>query len=288
MRHRAEALAWRLPPLLVAAERVAATVAPGVHGRRRTGQGESFRQFRAYQPGDPTQRIDWRRSAQSPHVYIRETEWEAAQSVWLWRDASASMEWASLPALPPKRQVAELLLLALASLLLRGGERAGLLGPSLPPAGGKAALERIASMLEPQILGHGGGAGLPPAETLPRHGRIVLFGDFLAPLDELRQAVLLFAAQGLQGHLLQILDPAEETLPYHGRIRFEGVEDEASVLFGRAESIRGDYAAALARHRAGIEVIAGAAGWSFATHRTDKPPYTALLALYEALSIDAH
>src|SRR5512134_2605698 len=92
---RAEALAASLPPLLVAAERVAATVSQGVHGRRRVGQGETFWQFRRYQPGDSAQRIDWRQSAKSDRAYLRETEWEAAQSVWLWRDPSASMRWQS-------------------------------------------------------------------------------------------------------------------------------------------------------------------------------------------------
>ncbi len=62
---RAEALAARLPPLLVAAERVAATVAQGVHGRRRSGRGDSFWQFRHFVSGDALARIDWRRSARS-------------------------------------------------------------------------------------------------------------------------------------------------------------------------------------------------------------------------------
>ena len=95
LHHRAELLAANLPPLMVAAERVAATVAQGVHGRRRIGQGETFWQFRHYERGDPIQHIDWRRSARSDSVYLRETEWEAAQSVWLWSDASPSMQYQS-------------------------------------------------------------------------------------------------------------------------------------------------------------------------------------------------
>ena len=91
LRHRAEQLAATLPPLLVAAERVAATVAQGVHGRRRVGQGETFWQYRHYDLGDQPQSIDWRQSAKSDTVFVREMEWEAAQSVWIWRDASASM-----------------------------------------------------------------------------------------------------------------------------------------------------------------------------------------------------
>lgn len=293
-RHRAEALASTLPPLLVAAERVASTVALGVHGRRRTGQGERFWQFRAYQPGDSAQRIDWRESAKSQRIYVREREWEAAQSIWLWRDGSASMDYASIPSLPTKRAMAELLLVALASLLLRGGERAGLLGASLPPAGGRPALDRIVRSLDQERTdararndGPGSNAGLPGPAILPRFGQIVLFGDFLAPLDAVRETVRRFAAQGLKGHILQILDPAEETLPFQGRIRFEGMEEKTHVVFGRVESVRGDYAAALARHRAGIAAIARAAGWSFATERTDQRPHAALLALFEALIADA-
>src|ERR1044071_6317373 len=133
LQHRAEQIAGRLPPLLVAAERVAATVAQGVHGRRRVGQGETFWQFRQYEPGDSAQRIDWRESAKSQRLYVRETEWEAAQSVWLWRDASPSMDYASSGALPTKRSRADLLLVALAALLVRGGERASMLGTGMPP-----------------------------------------------------------------------------------------------------------------------------------------------------------
>src|SRR5258708_23901898 len=148
VQHRGEELAASLPPLLVAAERVATTVAQGVHGRRRVGQGESFWQFRQYEPGDAAQRIDWRESAKSQRLYVRETEWEAAQSVWLWRDASPSMDYASTSLLTTKHARADLLLVALAALLIRGGERASMLGTGLPPLSGRVALGRIAALVD--------------------------------------------------------------------------------------------------------------------------------------------
>jgi uncharacterized protein (DUF58 family) len=278
LQHRAEQAASALPPLLVAAQRVAATVAQGVHGRRRVGQGETFWQFRQYQPGDSAQRIDWRESAKSQRVYVRETEWEAAQSVWLWRDASASMDYASSRSLPTKRERADLLVLALAALLLRGGERATLLGTGIAPSHGRAVLNRMALQLGDA------GTGLPSVEPLPRHGQLVLVGDFLAALPEIEAVVAAYAAMGLKGYLLQVLDPAEETLPFEGRVRFEGLEREGALLISRVETLRGEYAERLARHRAGLGAITRAAGWGFATHRTDRPPHTALLALYQALA----
>src|SRR5271169_3127123 len=144
LKHRAEELAAQLPPLLVEAERVAVTVSQGVHGRRRVGQGETFWQFRQYEPGEPAQRIDWRESARSDRFYVRETEWEAAESVWLWHDSSASMDYASTPRLPTKRHRANLIALALAVLLIRGGERVTVLGSGQAPATGQAVLNRLA------------------------------------------------------------------------------------------------------------------------------------------------
>ncbi len=282
LHHRAEALAAGLPPLLVAAERVAATVSQGVHGRRRVGQGETFWQFRRYQAGDPSESIDWRQSAKSQPLYVRETEWEAAESVWLWRDPSASMGYRSRKTLPPKRERADLLLLALASLLARGGEHFALLGSGRPAATGRAVMLRLAAALEDEDAPQG--AGLPGFEILPRYARLVLFGDFLAPLDAVKEAVAAFAGLGVRGHLLQVLDPAEETLPFSGRVRFDGMEDEGSVLIGRVDTVRADYRAAMAAHHRGLEALAVSHGWSFATHRTDRPPETALLGLYTALS----
>ena len=279
LQHRAEQAAAALPPLLVAANRVAATVAQGVHGRRRVGQGETFWQFRQYQPGDAAQRIDWRESAKSQRLYVRETEWEAAQSVWLWRDASPSMDYASTRNLPTKRERADLLTLALAALLLRGGERVTLLGTGIAPSHGRAVLARMAQQLAREATG-----GLPTIEPLPRYGQMVLTGDLLAPLAETERLVASYTAMGLKGYLLQVLDPAEETLPFDGRVRFEGLEREDPLLISRVETIRGQYTERLARHRAGLSAIARAAAWRFATHRTDKPPHTALLALYTALA----
>jgi uncharacterized protein (DUF58 family) len=291
LRERAEQAAAALPPLLVAAERVAVTVAQGVHGRRRVGQGEAFWQFRQYQPGDPAGRIDWRESGKSQRLYIRETEWEAAQSVWLWRDASPSMDYSSARyvaggAWPAKRDRADLILVALASLLVRGGERLTLLGSGLAPMTGRVALSRLVQLLGRESAAPPEDPGLPPFEPLPRAGQLVLVGDFLAPLDRVNAAVARFAGAGLKGHLLQIADPAEEDLPFAGRVRFEGLEEHHEVVISRVETVRADYDVRFRRHRDALAEIARAVGWTLGYHRTDHPPHLALLALHAALSAD--
>ncbi len=287
LRRRAEQLAATLPPLLVAAERVAATVVQGVHGRRQVGQGETFWQFRHYAPGDTPQLIDWRQSAKSDHVFIRELEWEAAQSVWIWRDRSPSMAWRSVPNLPEKQDRADLLTLALSVLLVRGGEHVSLLGSGIRPSTGRGALSRLALAIANHQDKTGTGAparDMPPIVPLPRNAQVVLLGDLLAPLEEIHRVVRGYAERGIKGHLLQILDPAEEKLPYAGRVRFEGLEGEEPWLLSRVETVRDTYLGRLRAQHEGLDAIARAVGWTFACHHTDRPPQTALLALYTALS----
>ena len=271
----------------MAAERVASTVAQGVHGRRRVGQGDSFWQFRRFVAGDPVSRIDWRQSAKSGRPvpdgwFIRETEWEAAQTVCLWRDASASMRWHSRIVPIEKRERADLLLLALASLLLRGGERVRLMREGVRPVSGRGGLDRLAQDLAAATADD---AGMPPQLPLPRHASVVLFGDFLSPLADIQAMVGRLAAVPVTGYLLQILDPAETLLPYIGRIRFRGLEREGDTLIPRVETVRDEYARRLKAQQDGLSAICTAAGFGFGIHRTDHPPEAALLTLYAALGV---
>lgn len=300
MRARAEHLGESLPGLLIAAERVAATVAQGLHGRRRTGTGETFWQYRPFEAHDPASAVDWRRSARSDSLFVRETEWEAAQSVWLWADPSPSMNYRSRPGLPPKTDRARLLLLATAALLLRAGERVALLGAADRPAIGRSALARLVDRLlagptlgvpaEPAAAAGdetAADAGVPPAERLPRHAQALLFGDFLTPPELVERRLSEFAELGVGGALVQVMDPAEESLPFSGRTRFLGLESEGEMTVGRAESLRPAYAERLAAHRDALRGMARAAGWTFFLHHTDRPAEEALLTLYMALAQDA-
>ncbi|HIO03345.1 MAG: hypothetical protein CFH35_01646 [Alphaproteobacteria bacterium MarineAlpha9_Bin5] len=282
LQRRAESIAVPFPPLLIAAQRVAASVFQGVHGRRRSGPGETFWQFRRYQPTDPVSLIDWRQSAKSQRVYVREQEWEASQSVWLWCDRSPSMEYHSKEVPESKAIRAKLLLLALASLLLRAGEQVGLVQYGGKPLRGNGALPRLAEAITgqdaiPQI-------STPPRMKLPRHAHVVLISDFLEPPGDLEDIIKWFAGQGLAGHLAQVLDPAEETLPFTGRARFTGLEGEGETVIGRVEAVRADYSKRLTLHRENLSAITSRTGWNFLSHRTDRPPEMALLSLYLTLS----
>ena len=274
----AHGLADRLPDLIVEARRIAATVTHGIHGRRRAGPGEAFWQFRQLQSTDDAQMIDWRRSASSDHLYVREREWEAAHTMWLWPDLSASMAFQSHLSQTSKRSRAIVLMLAAAELLVRGGERVGILGVSQPTASRKATVKLAETLLqrsaEPALTG-----SLPPKARIARFSGALLISDFLDPLDEIAARLEGIAGSGVRGHMVQVLDPAEETLPYDGRTEFIAPEGSATWIADRAESIRDVYRARLDAHRAGLAQIAQRLGWTFLVHHTDRSAAEPLLTL---------
>jgi uncharacterized protein (DUF58 family) len=275
--HGALELARRLPGLMITAKDVAASVLHGVHGRRRAGTGETFWQFRPFVTGESIAGVDWRRSARDDRLYIREREWEAAQTVWIWMDRSPSMAFVSATALAAKVDRALVLGLAAADLLVRGGERVGIPGLTRPLAS-RNIVERLAEALinETRLSP---AAELPPQEPLAPRSQVLLISDFLNPPETIDTAVSAIAARGARGHLIMIADPVEETFPFAGHTEFIDVDSDARFRAGRAEDFRADYTLRLAAHREAIRRTASRQGWSFALHRTDKPASQALLHL---------
>lgn len=270
----AHGLAARMPALLIEAQRVAQTVTHGTHGRRRPGPGDTFWQFRHFDINDSVAGIDWRRSASSDHLFVREREWEAAHTVWLWTDLSPSMRFRSSLSKVTKESRAVVLTLAFAELLSRSGERVGLLGNR--PFVGRNASRKVAEVL----LSETADTSLPPPARLSPFSECLLFSDFLEPVAESAARFQAIASQGVRGHLIQILDPAEETLPYEGRTEFTASEGGDRIIAGRAETLRDSYQERMKRHRIDLAEAARRLGWSFVVHHTDRPAEEVVLAVH--------
>jgi uncharacterized protein (DUF58 family) len=275
----ARSLAAALPDLMVAARDVANTVASGWHGRRRAGTGEDFWQFRPFQFGEPARSIDWRRSARDDHLYFREQEMENAHTVWLWTDLSASMDFRPRLASTTKRDRSLVLMIALAELLARSGERIGLLGRGRPIASRNAAERLAMSLAAVEDL-----SARPSVGAVRRFHEVVIFGDFLDPADATAADLDHLAGAGARAHLVQVMDPVEETFPFAGRTEFRDPETGERITAGRAEAWRTGYLEALAEQRARLRAATRLPGWSFLVHHTDRSPTEVLLALHARLA----
>jgi uncharacterized protein (DUF58 family) len=275
----ARSLAESMPRLILEARRISATVIHGLHGRRRAGPGENFWQYRRFLSGEPARRVDWRRSARDDNLYVREQEWEAAHTVWLWPDRSPSMLFTSRLAQESKLDRCLVVGFALAEILVHAGERVGI--PSLMrPTGSRNVLDKMANAIVHDPTAR---PSLPRSFAPSALAEIVVISDFWSPMAELRATLAQLASAGAHGHTIQIVDPAEETFPYSGRVEFIEPEGAGSIMAGRAETWKGEYEMRLARHRAGIRAETDKLGWSFSIHRTDRPATELLLALHARL-----
>ena len=279
LRARSEAEAAALPPLMARAEHLAGTVLLGEHGRRRSGMGDDFWQYRPVMAGDALRDIDWRRSGKSDAQFVRQREWQIAQSVMIWADDAASMRFASDQKLPEKSDRARLLALAVAILLNRAGERVGLTGHTLPPRRGAAQIARLA-----EALTQDGDEeyGTPDLRGLLPHGRALFLSDFMGEIDGVSAALTKAADRGVQGVLLHILDPAEEAFPYRGRTIFESVGGTLSHETLKASDLRSRYLDRLAARKDELQTLCLATGWQYGLHHTSDSAQSALLWLYRA------
>jgi uncharacterized protein (DUF58 family) len=275
-------LAATMPRLILEARRVAATIIHGMHGRRRAGPGESFWQYRRFVSGEPANRVDWRRSGRDDHLYVREQEWEAAHTIWIWPDRSPSMAFRSPLAKESKLDRALVMCFALAEILVEGGERVGVPGLTRP-TGARNVVDKISQAMIHDPVAR---PSLPVNFAPSALSEMIVLADLWSPIADIRQVIGQLSANGTQGHIVQIVDPAEETFPYSGRIEFVESEGAGSITAGRAETWRGDYAARVERHRAEIRAETDRLGWSFIIHRTDRPATELLLKLHERLGSD--
>lgn len=279
LRAEAESLGASLPPLLAEAELLASTIMLGEHGRRRAGQGDEFWQYRPTHSGDSARMIDWRRSARSDATYVREREWQAAQSVTIWVDPARSMAFSGAKGRVTKGDRARLLAMAIAVLLLRGGERVGLAGRDVPARPGRGQLLRLLNGL----ADGGEDYGVPEAEGIASHGRALFLSDFMGDLTGVEAALAKASDRGARGVLCHILDPAEEEFPFDGRTIFESMGGTLSHETLRAGDLRSRYLARLAERKARLSALARAVGWHYTCHHTGETAQPALLWLYRAL-----
>jgi uncharacterized protein (DUF58 family) len=273
---QARSLAESMPRLILEARRIAATVIHGLHGRRRAGPGENFWQYRHFFSGEPARRVDWRRSARDDQLYVREREWEAAHTVWIWPDRSPSMTFRSPLAQESKLDRTVVIAFALAEVLVQAGERVGMPG-LMRPTGSRNVLDKMANAIVHDVTER---TSLPPSFAPSGLAEIVLVSDLWSPMAEIRGTLAQLSVTGAHGHIIQVVDPAEETFPYSGRVEFVEPEGGGEITVGRAEAWKTDYETRIARHRAEIRAETDRLGWSFAIHRTDRAATELMLALH--------
>lgn len=266
IRQHAEQAQSALPDLLLQAQKAAQHVLSGAHSQRRAGTGEKFWQFREYDPGDRPQDIDWRQSAKTDRVFIRQKEWQTTQTAMIWAQNNENMDFKSKTALYSKSEAAKILGLALGIVLSQSGELITSLETGKQAGRSEHALENLGNALINIETGD-----LPDTKKIQpiKNSSVILIADFLAPIEEIETCFSALAGRIDNALIVQTLDPAELNMPYDGRIIFQQPGTGEDYLIENVEESREDYLEVISRQIRNVRHLCHSHRWNWVLHNTD-------------------
>ena len=268
MRLKAEELSNKIPSLYVKADRIANTIWEGMHNRNKDGLGDNFWQFRKYEYGDPAHLIDWKKTAKSNETFIQEKELQTLQNFVIWRDTSRSMNFRSSESIDTKLYRANLFTLTLTIILSKSGENIILNGLKSELLKGGNAVNFVSNQINEKVTDSFKSS--PNINEIKNNSDVILIGDFLNNINETEKTIKELSNRGINGIIIQILDPAERFFPYKGRINFNGLEGEKNILIGKAESVRNDYKKAIKIHIEKLEKLTTSYSWKYILDNSDQ------------------
>jgi hypothetical protein len=268
MRLKAEELSNKIPSLYVKADRIANTIWEGMHNRNKDGLGDNFWQFRKYEYGDPAHLIDWKKTAKSNETFIQEKELQTLQNFVIWRDTSRSMNFRSSESIDTKLYRANLFTLTLTIILSKSGENIVLNGLKTELLKGGNAVNFVSNQINEKVTDSFKSS--PNINEIKNNSDVILIGDFLNNINETEKTIKELSNRGINGIIIQILDPAEKFFPYKGRINFNGLEGEKNILIGKAESVRNDYKKAIKIHIEKLEKLTTSYSWKYILDNSDQ------------------
>lgn len=266
-RYKAEGAAAGLPGMIAAAEHAAKSVLAGDHTQRKPGTGEKFWQFREYDVSDRPQDIDWRQSAKGDRLFVREKEWQTTQTALIWCQHNAGMDYRSHNSLPPKQEAAVILSLAMGLLLSRAGEQIAALEGAALPGRSELAIQKLGEQL---LENHTDDLPGKRMRKIPNRSSLILIGDFLAPIEEIRRSFDFMAGPSENALVIQVLDPAELTLPFDGRVILERAGSHEKHPVDNVETIRAAYQERMRKHMDEIKEYCRKHRWHWLLHTTDR------------------
>lgn len=265
-----------------------------------------FADYRPYVAGDEIRALDWRAYARTDRDYVRRFRKETEMCGCLVLDTSRSMNFRDEPPAPPKAkrgksvtyaartgipptkaEYAAYLLAALAYLMVRQNDRAGLaLGSThlqtfLPPSATRTHLLQILATLEraqPDGTTHLGRLLTELSPLVLRKGVLVVASDLLADDADLMDALARFQFRGWRILLLHILTPTEINLAgQEGKTRITDAESFAT-LDADLDTIQESYTNVVQNWLHQWETVCKSRGIAYTRLTTDTPFAEALQA----------
>ena len=125
---------------------------------------------------------------------------------------------------------------------------------------------------------------IPDISEIKNNSHAVFIGDFLLPISKLEESFKMLSNKNIHANFVHILDPSEHTLPYKGRVNFNSLEDDTSILIGNVESVKKDFISNIESHYKKLKDLVLSYSWQYLSHTTSNLPEEAIRSIYFSLS----
>ncbi len=226
--------------LTIQVRRVVEGIQGGTHISPHFGASVEFAEHKKYTPGDDLRDIDWRALARTDRYFVKQHQREVVLRCLLVLDCSASMSYRGERARATKLNYARVLLGAMAHILVRQGDAAGLLTfadriidffpPKRRPDHLPAIMSRLAGVRTAVSSGTRFTEAISrAADGIGRRAMVVMASDLWGADRDAELALTRLAARGHDVAIFHVLDPDELDLPFEQPVMFHGLEGEPSV-----------------------------------------------------------
>ena len=274
----------RLSSLELRARGVVEGFLQGLHRSPFVGYSVEFSSHRRYGPGDDLRHVNWKLFARNRKLYVKEFDAETNLNLYLFVDASRSMQ-CKIDGVMTKYEYAATLSAALASLAMKQRDAVALglmddgitsyLDPSAKPGRWEECLQMLSQSPERQTTALG--KSLEQAASLARHrGIVVVFSDLIDDIDGIQKGLQQLRHRGHEVIVFHILDPCERHLVGSGRVKIVDMESPAELTTD-VESIRKSYLKKINDWCNQLDDICLHQGVDRLEVTTDKPPSEALV-----------
>ena len=267
-----EKISYNLPSLLSESSILSKNVLEGLHSTRFAGKGDSFWQFREYQQGDTVSNIDWRKSASTEKILIKEKEKEIRKDIYIYFDKSKSMYYKSDNKTQNKFFISVLLTLTLCRLFSRSTEEVYIFNSKNIPINCSSNIKNFnLKFLEDKNI------GLPAADYIKKKSLLVIFSDFFYDTKELSMLIKKLKNKNVIGYLIQILDPNELKFEFKGCNQLIDMETKEKLLLNNSQLFFQSYKNALKQMRTNLHKLCYLNNWKDFTYTTNNTPSTIML-----------
>ncbi len=241
----------------------------GQHAQNRGGAGHDFWQYREFQPGDHARDADWRQSARTDRVLIRQKEKETQKKSTIWLQNDSDMHFGGSKGSFTKYETGAVIALTLNMMGQEHHDIVTLSGVGAVPSDDLTHILADADYA-------------PSPDDLPGQ-ELTLIGDFTAAMQTLEDDLFKAIPPHKKVTLLQILDPLELDLPFSGRTIFERMQNREHVL--SVETIRAIYKDRLAQHCALLSDLCRERNWTYLQIRNGQDLLDPLLLTLERQAV---